>query len=167
MVVRDGSEAGGDGAAGRRKPVNGRAKGAKYELDLAAYFVGLGYENARRMIRTGTVRHADEGDLDGLPFTVQAKTQKGDAGDAQLSKWKIATAAQRVTRGHGVGLLIVKRNGHGAIGSSWVHLPLIQLAFLTGASYHRIADCTADAAIPVRVCLDDLAPMLVRRYPPS
>ena len=168
MVAVDGAEAGGELApAVKRKPVNGRAKGAKYELDLAAYFVDLGYENARRMIRTGTVKHADEGDLDGLPFTVQAKTKKGDVGDVELARWLHATGMQRLVKGHGVGLLIVKRNGHGAIGSSWVWVRLPTLVFLTGASYRTIGDALSDAELHVRVRLDDLAPMLVRRYPPS
>lgn len=168
MVAGDGAEAGGELApAVRRKPVNGRRKGADYERDLADYFVELGYENARRMIRTGTRKHADEGDLDGLPFTVQAKTKKGDVGDAELARWLQATDEQRLVKGHGVGLLIIKRNGHGAIGSSWVWIRLPALVFLTGASYRTIGDALADADAHARVRLDDLAPMLVRRYPPS
>lgn len=170
MVGRDGAEAGVELVTTvtqvKRKPVNGREKGAKYERDLADYFVELGYENARRMIRTGTKKHADEGDLDGLPFTVQAKTKKGDVGDVELARWLHATGLQRLVKGHGVGLLIIKRNGHGAIGSSWVWIRLPALVFLTGASYRTIGDALADAEAHVRVRLDDLAPMLVRRYPP-
>lgn len=164
MVEHDAAAGSG---AGTRKRVNGAAKGATFERRLADYFVALGYTGARRMIRTGTSKHADEGDIDGLPFTVQAKTKKGDVGDVELARWLHATAMQRLAVGHGVGLLIIKRNGHGSIGSCWVWLRLTTLVFLTGAGYRTIGDALADAEAHVRVRLDDLAPMLVRRYPPE
>lgn len=182
MVERDRAEGEGDGemkpgkvtlttiaedCAPKRKPVNGAAKGAEFERKLADYFVQLGYSGARRMIRAGTVKHADEGDIDGLPFTVQAKNVAHDVGDTELARWLHATGMQRLVRGHGVGLLIVKRNGHSAVGSSWAWIRMPALVFLTGASYRRVDDALADAEMHVRIRLDDLAPMLVRRYPPQ
>lgn len=170
MVGGDGAEAGGDlTPAVKRKPVNGRVKGAKYELDLAAYFVSLGYENARRMIRTGTVKHADEGDLDGLPFTVQAKTQKTEAGDAQIGRWLASARTQAKVQGHLLGLLIVKRNGHGDIGKSWVYLDALSLTRLGNPGMHLPAYEVAQAgwSTTVRVSLEQLARLLVISYPRS
>jgi hypothetical protein len=161
MVDRDGPA-----REGRRKPVNGRRKGADYERELADYFVSLGYADARRMIRTGTKKHADEGDLTGLPFTVQAKTQKASVGDAQLAVWREQARTQRITNDHGVGLLVIKRNGH-VTARSWAHVLMPELVYLTGASYRLIADCMADRETWACMSLNDLAPMLVRRYPPG
>lgn len=171
MVAVDGAEEGGDEVpAVRRKPVNGRAKGAKYELDLAAYFAGLGYENARRMIRTGTVRHADEGDLDGLPFTVQAKNQAAEAGDAQLDRWHMQAMEQAGVRGHLLALLVVKRNGHGDIGKSWVYLDALSMARLVNPGMFLPMSFQAGWAarwIGVRVSLRKLSELLIIAYPPS
>lgn len=179
MVVRDGAESGGDLAprvkielsatVPRRKPVNGAAKGAKYERDLADYFVSLGYGNARRMIRTGTKKHADEGDIDGLPFTVQAKTQKADAGDAQIARWHAEMREQQSARRHLLGLLVVKRNGYGAIGKSWVHVDALSLARLTLPPALLSSSFALNRAahdMITRVCLEELATILLIMYPP-
>lgn len=173
MVGRDGAEAGVELVTTvtqvKRKPVNGREKGAKYERDLADYFVELGYENARRMIRTGTKKHADEGDLDGLPFTVQAKTQAAEAGDAQIDRWHAETREQAKARGHLLALLVVKRNGHGDIGKSWVYLDALSLARLVNPemSLPRGFDlCNAACWTGVRVSLRKLSELLVISYPP-
>lgn len=153
-----------------RKRVNGAAKGAKYERDLADYFVALGYENARRMIRTGTVKHADEGDIDGLPFTVQAKTLATPPGDALLTQWLTQTLAQTRARKHQLGLLVVKRNGHAAIGASWVHTDALALTWLGGLMAVAQIDFTTLKLMqhtPVQVRLDELGPLLLNRYPPE
>lgn len=170
MAQRDGAQAAGDDApVVKRKPVNGSAKGAKYERDLADYFVSLGYENARRMIRTGTAKHADEGDIDGLPFTVQAKTQAAEPGDAQIDRWHLEAQEQAMARGHGLALLIVKRNGHGDIGKSWVYLDALSLVRLVnhGAWPQDFATARAARWTGVRVSLRKLSELLVLVYPPS
>jgi hypothetical protein len=171
MVERDGTEDGTDIApAVKRKRVNGAAKGAEYERRLADYFVSLGYENARRMIRTGTTKHADEGDIDGLPFTVQAKTLKTEAGDAQLDRWHAQAREQAKTRGHLLALLVVKRNGHGDVGKSWVHVDALSLARLVNPEMllpRGFALCQAAWWIEARVSLRKLSDLLVISYPPS
>jgi hypothetical protein len=170
MVAGDGAEAGGDGTTGGRKRVNGRVKGAKYELDLAAYFAGLGYTGARRMIRTGTVKHADEGDIDGLPFTVQAKIQKTEAGDAQLDRWHAEARNQARVRGHLLALLVVKRNGHGDIGKSWVYVDALSMARLVNPTMTLSPSFQLNQAAwwtGVRVSLRKLSELLVISYPPS
>ena len=153
-----------------RKRVNGAAKGAEFERKLADYFVSLGYENARRMIRTGTVKHADEGDLDGLPFTVQAKTQAKPVTDAQITAWLTATAAQRNARRHAVGLLIVKRNGHADVGKSWVHTDVLTISYLSG-QWHGV-NPPFESLLGLRstfgrFALGELAQLLAWRYPPK
>jgi hypothetical protein len=171
VVERDGAESRGDLApAAKRKRVNGARKGADYERDLADYFVSLGYTDARRMIRTGTVKHADEGDIDGLPFTVQAKTLKAEAGDAQLDRWHAAARDQAKTRGHLLALLVVKRNGHGDIGKSWVYVDALSLARLVNPEMllpRGFALCQAAWWTGVRVSLRKLSELLVISYPPS
>lgn len=150
----------------KRKPVNGAAKGAKFERDLADYFVSLGYTGARRMIRTGTVKHADEGDIDGVPFTVQAKTQAKPVTDSQIAQWLRETFAQQVTRDHAVGLLIVKRNGYSAIDKSWTYLTMAEAAWLIGAR-HDMESILRGRDFHARVSLGGLVPSLLRCYPPS
>lgn len=177
MVDGDGAEAGGDITASltkvaerARKRVNGHAKGAKYERDLADYFVDLGYAGARRMIRTGSVKHADEGDIDGLPFTVQAKTQTAEAGDAQLDRWHLEAREQAKVRGHLLALLIVKRNGHGDIGKSWVYLDALSMARLVNPGMSLPRDfslCQIAWQTGVRVSLRKLSELLMISYPPS
>lgn len=177
MVDGDGAQGRGDFATAltavadrARKRVNGDAKGKKYERDLADYFVSLGYENARRMVRTGTRKHRDEGDLTGLPFTVQAKTQSAEPGDAQLDRWHLQAQAQAEAAGHLLALLIVKRNGHGDIAKSWVYLDSLSLARLVNPGMFLPMSFEAGWAarwIGVRVSLRKLAELLVISYPPS
>lgn len=177
MVDGDGTQGRGDLATALTvvadralKRVNGDAKGKKYERDLADYFVSLGYENARRMVRTGTRKHRDEGDIDGLPFTVQAKTLKAEARDVQLDRWHGEARSQASTRGHSLALLIVKRNGHGDIGKSWVYLDALSLARLVNPDTTLPRDlgaCQEALWMGARVSLRKLSALLVRCYPPS
>lgn len=159
----------GDGAANgvARKRVNGAAKGAEFERKLADYFVSLGYTDARRMIRTGTVKHADEGDLDGLPFVVQAKTQAESATDLQITRWRAETYRQQIARQLTIGLLVVKRNGRADIGMSWVHLDVAELANIFGAYWTGIEPIRRASRAVTRCALRDLAPALLLRYPPK
>lgn len=150
-----------------RKRVNGAAKGAEFERKLADYFVSLGYKDARRMIRTGTVKHADEGDIDGLPFVVQAKTQAKLATDAQIARWRAETFAQQEARDLPVGLLVVKRNGYADPGMSWVYMNVAEVAWLFGAYWDGVETLLRARDAPVRVALRDLAPSLLAKYPPK
>lgn len=162
----------GDGAANgvARKRVNGAAKGAEFERKLADYFVSLGYVSARRMIRTGTVKHADEGDIDGLPFTVQAKTQAKPVTDLQITMWLADTAAQGAARRHAVGLLVLKRNGHADPGKSWVYLDVLSVSYLAGQwhgvqpPFERLLGLRSTFG---RFALHDLVQLLAWRYPPK
>jgi hypothetical protein len=163
MVVDDGAATGGP----CKRPVNGRAKGATFERKLAAYFEELGYTGARRMIRTGTSKHGDEGDLDGLPFTVQAKTQAKPVTDAQITQWRAETFVQQLRRDHEIGLLVVKRNGYADVRRSWVHLVTSELAWLAGAQWTDFELLLASRSILARVELQQLAPALLRKYPPE
>jgi hypothetical protein len=171
VVVVDGAEGGGDDVSAlKRKRVNSAAKGAEFERKLADYFVTLGYADARRMIRTGTTKHADEGDLDGLPFTVQAKTWKAEASDAQLDRWHDQARDQARTRGHVLALLVVKRNGHGDIGKSWVYIDALSVARLVNPAMSLPSDfalCQTAWWTGVRVSLRKLSELLVISYPPS
>lgn len=160
MVVGDGTA---NGAA--RKRVNGAEKGSVFERKLADYFVSLGYEDARRMIRTGTVKHADEGDIDGLPFVVQAKTQAKPTTDLQIQRWHAETFAQQVARDLAVGLLVVKRNGYAAPGMSWVHLAVAELAWIFGAQWNDVESLIRARTPLTRIALRDLVPSLLVKYP--
>lgn len=150
-----------------KKPVNGARKGGDYERLLADYFVSLGYIDARRMIRTGTRKHADEGDIDGLPFTVQAKNINREPRPSELTQWLLDARKQAKANDHKVSLLVVKRNGHGAAGASWVHLDLLTLAWLMGGYVHHPRNAAAAWDTYGRFELYNIAQFLVWRFPPG
>lgn len=151
-----------------RKRVNGAAKGATFERRLADYFVELGYIGARRMIRTGTTKHADEGDLDGLPFTVQAKSYGREVTDAEIKGWSAEAADQAKARNHLIGIVVIKRNGHAAIGKSWVYTSALELSYLSGVVGRIDFDQLLNMRVAtVRISLDDFARMLTHKYPPG
>ena len=150
-----------------KKRVNGARKGGDFERLLADYFVSLGYTGARRMIRTGTSKHEDEGDLHGLPFTVQAKTVNHDARPSELTQWLLDTRKQAKANDHRVGLLVVKRNGHAAAGASWVHVDLLTMVWLGGGYIHDPHQAAAAWETYGRFELYNIVQFLVRRFPPG
>lgn len=173
MAQRDGAQAAGDGvpAAVKRKPVNGARKGADWERDVADYLVSLGYADARRMIRTGTVKHQDEGDIDGVPFTVQAKdwTRRAPKGitEAQLLDIARETRKQQRAKGHAIGF-IVEKVARQPVTHAWAHLDLLTIARYFGNGMPKSLD---DAELMhetrVRLRFGYLMRLLVRVYPPS
>lgn len=154
-----------------RKRVNGAAKGAKFERDLADYFTLLGYP-ARRMIRTGTVKHADEGDIDGLPFTVQAKdwTKSRPKGmtDAQLIDVVLDARKQAHARGHSIGVA-VEKVARQPVTHAWAHLDLLTLRMVTPGEFLPASPGVAELLrqTHARLRLGALMRLLVVTYPPE
>lgn len=184
MVVGDGAEGEGDltpaltKVADRAlKRVNGARKGAEFELDITKYLVSLGYENARRMIRTGTVRHQDEGDIDGVPFTIQAKdwTRRAPKGitEAQLIAIAHETNKQRAAKGHIVGF-IVEKVARQPITHAWAHVDLYTLMrvslggsrpeLASGGITYEQAELLVDTRVRLR--FGYFMKLLSRMYPP-
>ncbi len=174
MAGRDGAQAA-DLVAGavKRKPVNGARKGADFERDIVAYLVALGYGNARRMIRTGTVKHQDEGDIDGVPFTIQAKdwTRRAPKGisDAQLLEIWRATRKQAATRQHTV-CVIVEKVARQPITHAWAHLNLHTLSVIMPGVTGVPLDYGAAGLLVTtrtRMRFGEFMRLLMRMYPPT
>lgn len=175
MVVRDGAARDGDAPGMHvkpvRKPVNGARKGAEFERDLAAYFVSLGYENARRMIRTGTAKHADEGDIDGLPFTVQAKDRTGQypkgMPDSVVATVLEQARGQARAQGHLVGFA-VEKVARQPVAHAWAHVDALSLAYAGCYDMPRgMGLARTLQGAPVRLRLGRLMTILAWKYPPE
>lgn len=155
----------------KRKRVNGAAKGAQWERDLAEYFVSLGYVDARRMIRTGTVKHDDEGDIDGVPFTVQAKdwTRWAPKGITEAQVAQVLTDARKQARakGHLIGFA-VEKVARKPVELAWAHLDVLTLAYVSCYDLPRdLAHARLLQGTHTRMRLGYLMKLLAVKYPPA
>lgn len=161
-------------ARGRRS----QGKGKAWERRVAAYLTAQGLGDARRTVRAGTRRHADEGDLTGLPFTVQCKDHTGamPTGPTPLVRaaWVGEARAQARAVGHQVALVVDKAKGRADPVDARAHLDcdtLVQL--LHGRPAFAVLDwrVLADSGgLVVTARLGDLVPLLRGRFggdPPS
>lgn len=111
--------------------INSRDKGAKGERDVAAYFREHGGPlcwAARRRVSTGTVTHADQGDIAGVPYLcLQVKAlARPLTGKLLDSTWwatqKQATALMMETNRPAQPIIIEKRTGSADVGQWTAHL---------------------------------------------
>lgn len=85
-------------------PNNNHAKGAKAERDVARYLRSVGFPLADRRLREG--RRDDQGDIDGVPFTV---IQVKHVEQKSLQTWMTDTLKQRDAAGVPLCVLVVRK----------------------------------------------------------
>lgn len=136
-----------------------RAKGARFEQNLAAY-LRQWWPAARRAVaagwRNGTTDMADPGDIAGVPgLIISAKDVNADT-ERQAGTWRRwwgELDAMLAADPAALGVIVVKRPGHPDPADAWAHLQLADFSDLLGGGTAR--------RDPIRVRLGDLVELLV------
>lgn len=132
-----------------------RAKGARYERELAGWFRGHGWPHAERGrnngFRTADREAADGYDITGVPgWIIDAKCYGADT-TAKVPGW--LRKASEAAGLQGFAMVVVKRNGHADPGDSWAYVSTGVLVMLVRGKVHR----GVPAGPPVCLPLDQLA----------
>jgi hypothetical protein len=96
--------------------------GTKFETQVVNYLRANGFEKAKREVLHGGKDQGDVHAAQGLVFECKAGIQAETASDAQLRLWCQETTVETKNAGAKVGVLVVKRAGHGVtkMGGMWV-----------------------------------------------
>lgn len=96
--------------------------GTKFETWVVNYLRANGFEKAKREVLHGGKDQGDVHAAEGLVFECKGGIQAETASDEQLRRWCVETEVERENAGAKVGVLVVKRAGHGVtkMGGMWV-----------------------------------------------
>ena len=149
--------------------VNSGAKGKRGERDVVRYLAANGWPSARREVRTGDLRTADEGDIVLTGLTVEVKFYDGGLTEGSVTTY-LRKLSQVQKRPGDIGLLIERRQRVAEPGRWWCHAtPEDAARLLTGCRLGHAeggpcvcsldrADCDGSVAVrmPLSVAVERL-----------
>ena len=96
--------------------------GTKFESQVVSYLRAHGFEKAKREPLHGALDEGDVFPCEGLVFECKAGSAAEFASDYQLKAWCLETETERINAKAQVGVLVIKRAGHGVtkMGGMWV-----------------------------------------------
>ena len=138
------------------------SKGKYSELLVAKYLRPNGFPGAERMVRTG-YRSAnrisqDCGDITGTPGIVWQVKYIAERSFHQIPQMLLDTEKQASAAGADIGILVVRRAGHGSPAQWWAHVWFGDLLRLVEARGRQ--DHPRTLRFPVRLELGELVPLL-------
>jgi hypothetical protein len=143
------------------------ARSKDSERKVASYLRVVGFPGAERTVRTGYKNHArhlpDYGDIDGTPGVAWQIKDTTDREWWRVPNWLAETNAQRLAAQADVGVLVVRRPGHGHPGQWWAWMWLGPFLNLTMGSDSHWEPEPGEGELwdaPIRMELRHVVPVL-------
>jgi hypothetical protein len=143
------------------------ARSKDSERKVASYLRVVGFPGAERTVRTGYKNHArhlpDYGDIDGTPGVAWQIKDTTDREWWRVPNWLAETNTQRLAAKADVGVLVVRRPGHGHPGQWWAWMwldPFLCLAHTASECDSACGEPVVLRDAPIRIELRHLVPLL-------
>jgi len=127
-----------------------KSMGTSYETAVVTWLKGHGWGWAHRRTLKG---NADEGDVslsERIPFTIEAKTQRGASTRSTLGAWIKELESEVEASGDDAGALIIKRRGTTDVGEHLAVMPVKYLNYLLKGTFNGDLKASLDPAAPAK-----------------